>query len=140
MNTRKKIISIIAFLIQQGMQISMYGVKKRYFQLYNENLIIENNLLIRNTILEFKMAGVISSSHGNLLYNRESGLVLYINANEDSYNEYFSKITKIDIREYCDYYKTDVIPKDIDILNVGYWCTNLYEPAEKDWREELKIN
>ena len=79
----------------------------------------------------------VCSSNGHLIVDLKTGVV---NVKASAYdNEQLKPITKFDLKEYEKYWGIKIKENDhIDILNLGYWEGDKYEPATDHWREEVK--
>lgn len=85
----------------------------------------------------------IFSSHGRLTVNREDGTIL--SCYEDTDHECAGTllgITRFDVREWETWAKgIGWEPASIhsaDILGFGFWMGEQYEPAESEWREDVR--
>lgn len=87
----------------------------------------------------------ISSTDGFLTINSITGAVISIECTQQG--SYLKSIKKIDILEYKTFYGVEILPNDIDILDVGYWYyvytpytkvkdATFYESACSGWRNE----
>lgn len=77
----------------------------------------------------------VTSSHGTLTVNAETGLVEKCDC--DHCDEYcIDNIRTFDLKEYKSFYNVTEMPEYIDILDLGYWDENeTYEEPAHDWRE-----
>lgn len=83
----------------------------------------------------------VNSSHGQFLIYPD-GRVAEWNAYEpDDYDaQSMARIAKFDLDEWKKYWGWEgELPKGFDILDLGYWLKDeMYEPADDNWREEIK--
>lgn len=91
---------------------------------------------------------IITSSCGTIVASVSDGVVVTIDTSNDPQpDKEFKSIQKMDIEEYKKYYGKPIKKGDsVDILDIGYWHKrkfngeqNEYEPACKDWRDEVKL-
>lgn len=85
------------------------------------------------------MAIVIHSSSGQIFCDTRGNIIHTSNFDFNG----FSKngiITKFDFLEYLQHHKTNFLPSNIDILDIGHWHINgNYEPPCKEYRHDIKM-
>ena len=89
--------------------------------------------------MAFKRGFIIYSSSGELLVDRETGVVIDIELSNEA-DPRFGLIRSIDIMEQQKYRSNLIDPKErYDILDFGYWSLDgtYVEPAH-DWRNLIK--
>lgn len=63
----------------------------------------------------------------------------YAEAVEGSFFGLYGLITRFDVEEWARTYLTEQIAdQTIDILDLGYWHGDEYEPPAEEWRREIK--
>lgn len=76
-----------------------------------------------------------TSSHGHFFFDASTGAVVIL----DLSNSFGPMPHIVDTAEWNKYYPEESMPKQIDILDLGYMDVNgKYEPAEASWRLERK--
>lgn len=65
----------------------------------------------------------VSSSHGYLIIDSQTELILECNSNKGK-NDYLRFIVRFDVDRYKAAFKTSIIAEDVDILRFGYWSEN----------------
>lgn len=82
----------------------------------------------------------ILSYYGHWMVDRETGAVLSVQIDEpDDENAWLQGITRFDVadhRAWCDRSSLPA-PASADILVMGYWIGDHYEPGEDDYRSEV---
>jgi hypothetical protein len=82
---------------------------------------------------------IVSSSNGTIEIEPVTGMVIEIN--DESDDQCLSGITQFDLTEFKSHYHIETpeaMPETIDILDLGYWCSNEYVGPEEDWRAEYR--
>jgi hypothetical protein len=79
----------------------------------------------------------VRSSHGFLIANYESGEIISVHSDKEP-EDYLPNIKKFDIERYKFVHKTDSIPKELDILRIGFWLKDgTYDPPAEGYEPEI---
>ncbi|MGH3711779.1 MAG: hypothetical protein ACRDRQ_27620 [Pseudonocardiaceae bacterium] len=78
----------------------------------------------------------VVGSHGLLEVCATSGQVKNLTAFDGSSD--YAAITKFDVAEWRAFWLADLVDAQLDILDIGFWETDQYTPAEADWRDQVR--
>lgn len=79
---------------------------------------------------------VVTGPHGTLTVDAETGSVLDLWPFYQS--DAYADIVRIDAGEWVAFWASDPRGSQLDIQDVGFWTASTYQPADAEWREEVR--
>ena len=95
-----------------------------------------DKLLKEMSEFEKKNFIIVESSHGTVIANKQTGVVLSVELDpEEDESSFLMDIERFDLVEWQTFWCRTDIPETFDILDLAYRTKdNEYEMAEEDWR------